>query len=199
MTEIIISFDDDELEDVTALLPDGWEEVDVDTYQRVFSKSFQDLPAIQQTLHIITSLTNLSEDIILALPIDTFKEIVDKVRFIFSEIPNEDIEFITINDENYYLYTDYSQLTTGEIISLDTILESNKNNINKCLSDILCIFLRKKKSNGKFERFSTTFFERKDMFSKLPISQVYHLIIFFLDGGTTFTPNTKDYTEENPN
>jgi len=199
MININIEFDDDELENITATLPESWEEVNVETYQKLFSKSFENLPAIQQTLHILTSLTNLSEDIILALPIDTFKEIVDKVRFIFDEIPNENVEFITINDENYYLYTDYSQLTTGEIISLDTILESNKNNINKCLSDILCIFLRKKKANGKFERFSTLFFERKDIFSQLPISKVYHLIIFFLSGGITSTPNTKDYTEENPN
>jgi hypothetical protein len=125
--------------------------------------------------------------------------LVDKIIFIFSEIPKEEIEFIEINDEKYYLYSDYEKLTTGEIISLDTILESNKNNVNKCLSDILCIFLRKKKENGKLEKFTTTLFERKDMFSKLPINKVYHLIIFFLTTRNISTPNIKDYTEDNPN
>lgn len=199
MTEIIISFDDEELEDVKTTLPESWEEITVELYQKLFSKSFTDLPVIQQTLHIVSSLTNLSEDIILSLPIERFKTIVDKIKYIYEEIPNENVEFITIEDENYYLYTDYSQLTTGEIISLDTILETNKNNINKCLSDILCIFLRKKKPNGKLERFSTLLFERKEMFSKLQITQVYHLIIFFLDGGTTYKPNTKDYMDDNKN
>lgn len=199
MIDINIQFDDEELEDIVATLPESWEEITVEDYQRLFEKDFQSLPAIQQTLHILTSLTKLPEDVVLLLPIDTFKDLVEKIRFIYGEITKDEVEYLTINDENYYLYTDYNQLTTGEIISLDTLMETNKNNINKCLSDILCIFLRKKKDNGKLEKFSTNLFERKDMFKKLPITKVYHLIIFFLDGGNLSTPSIKDYTEENPN
>ena len=199
MIDINIQFDDEELEDIVATLPASWEEITVEDYQRLFEKDFQSLPAIQQTLHILTSLTKLPEDVVLLLPIDTFKDLVEKIRFIYGEITKDEVEYLTINEENYYLYTDYNQLTTGEIISLDTLMETNKNNINKCLSDILCIFLRKKKDNGKMEKFSTTMFERKDMFKKLPITKVYHLIIFFLDGGNLSTPSIRDYTEENPN
>jgi hypothetical protein len=200
MIEINITFeDDDEIGTINAYLPENWEEINVGTFQKVFSKDIMNMTNVEQTLHILTCLTNLSEDLILQLPIDTFKDLVDKIIFIFSEIPKEEIEFIEINDEKYYLYSDYDKLTTGEIISLDTILESNKNNVNKCLSDILCIFLRKKKENGKLEKFTTTLFERKDMFSKLPINKVYHLIIFFLIGRNISTPNIKDYTEDNPN
>jgi len=200
MIEINITFeDDDEIGTINAYLPEKWEEINVETFQKVFSKDIMSMTNVEQTLHILTCLTNLSEDLILQLPIDTFKDLVDKIIFIFSEIPKEEIEFIEINDEKYYLYSDYEKLTTGEIISLDTILESNKNNVNKCLSDILCIFLRKKKENGKLEKFTTTLFERKDMFSKLPINKVYHLIIFFLTTKNISTPNIKDYTEDNPN
>jgi hypothetical protein len=200
MIEINITFeDDDEIGTINAYLPENWEEINVGTFQKVFSKDIMNMTNVEQTLHILTCLTNLSEDLILQLPIDTFKDLVDKIIFIFSEIPKEEIEFIEINDEKYYLYSDYEKLTTGEIISLDTILESNKNNVNKCLSDILCIFLRKKKENGKLEKFTTTLFERKDMFSKLPINKVYHLIIFFLTTKNISTPNIKDYTEDNPN
>lgn len=200
MIEINITFeDDDEIGTINAYLPEKWEEINVETFQKVFSKDIMNMTNVEQTLHILTCLTNLSEDLILQLPIDTFKDLVDKIIFIFSEIPKEEIEFIEINDEKYYLYSDYEKLTTGEIISLDTILESNKNNVNKCLSDILCIFLRKKKENGKLEKFTTTLFERKDMFSKLPINKVYHLIIFFLTTRNISTPNIKDYTEDNPN
>jgi hypothetical protein len=200
MIEINITFeDDDEIGTINAYLPEKWEEINVETFQKVFSKDIMSMTNVEQTLHILTCLTNLSEDLILQLPIDTFKDLVDKIIFIFSEIPKEEIEFIEINDEKYYLYSDYEKLTTGEIISLDTILESNKNNVNKCLSDILCIFLRKKKENGKLEKFTTTLFERKDMFSKLPINKVYHLIIFFLTTRNISTPNIKDYTEDNPN
>ena len=198
MIEYRITIDED-LDDIVAILPESWDEISVDDYQRLFNKDFATLPAIQQTLHIITSLTKLPEDVVLLLPIDEFKSMVEKIRFVYGEIEKVDVEYIEINDEKYYLYTDYSSLTTGEIISLDTLLESNSGNINRCLSDILCLFLRKKKDNGKLEKFSTTLFERKEMFSKLPINQVYHLIIFFLDTKNISKVNTRDYTEENPN
>lgn len=200
MIEINITFEDDEeIGTINAYLPENWDEVNVSMFQNVFSKDIMNMTNIQQTLHILTCLTDLTEDLILQLPIDTFKDLVNRISFILTEIPKEEVEFIEINDEKYYLYSDYEKLTTGEIISLDTILETNKNNVNKCLSDILCIFLRKKKDNGKFEKFTTNLFERKEMFSKLPINQVYHLIVFFLSSKNISTPNIKDYTEDNPN
>ena len=200
MIEINITFEDDEeIGTINAYLPENWDEVNVSMFQNVFSKDIMNMTNIQQTLHILTCLTDLTEDLILQLPIDTFKDLVNRILFILTEIPKEEVEFIEINDEKYYLYSDYEKLTTGEIISLDTILETNKNNVNKCLSDILCIFLRKKKDNGKFEKFTTNLFERKEMFSKLPINQVYHLIVFFLSSKNISTPNIKDYTEDNPN
>jgi hypothetical protein len=50
------------------------------------------------------------------------------------------------------------------------------------MAKLLCIFLRKKKENGKLESFKNSFMEREELFENVMISDVNNLFLFFLDG-----------------
>jgi len=180
MIDIKIDLEEDGV--IEGTLPENWDEVKVSDYEKIFEVDLSELSAVYQYLHIISSLTGIDKEIILQLPLDEFKNLISKIEFINSEVPKDECEFVEINGEKYYMYNNYSSFNAGEIISIDTILTQNKNNFNKCLSDLLCVFLRKKKDNGKYEKFSTLFFERKSEFQTLPLKQVYHLLTFFLSG-----------------
>ena len=72
----------------------------------------------------------------------------------------------------------------GEVISIETLIGSTDNFI-KVMDKLLCVFLRKKKENGKLEIFKNNMMERDVMFRQLPVSQVINIFSFFLDGVTS--------------
>jgi hypothetical protein len=180
MIEINIEIEDEGT--ITGQLPENWDEVLVKHYEKIFEIDLSKLQPMNQYLHIISCLTDISKDVLLQLPIDEFKNLIEKIKYIYSDIPNDNVDFIEYNEQKYYLYDNFSSLNTGEVITIDMILERNENNYNKCLSDLLCLFLRKKKDNGKLEKFNTDMMSRKEDFRNLPIKQVYYLITFFLTG-----------------
>lgn len=128
------------------------------------------------------------------MDIDDFKSLTSQVEFVTTEVPKVEVDYLEVNGDKYYLYTDFNKLTTGEVITLETILESSNFDIHKVMTDLLCLFLRKKDSEGRFEKFTTDMLKRKDMFLELPVSQIYHVFGFFLGGRNTSKNNTKDST-----
>jgi hypothetical protein len=63
------------------------------------------------------------------------------------------------------------------------------------MDKLLCVFLRKKKENGKFETFTPEMMERVNVFNRAPISKVYNVFSFFLDGGVLSANNIQDFLE----
>ena len=68
-----------------------------------------------------------------------------------------------IGEDEYFLQVDFNKFTTGEIITIEMILKKADNNIYQVMSELLCVFLRKK-NGDKFEKFKTKMLERKEIF-----------------------------------
>jgi hypothetical protein len=100
-----------------------------------------------------------------------------------------------LGDDKYYLKKDFSQLTMGEVISIDTIMAEANGNIYKVMDKLLCIFLRKKKENGNLETFKPEFMERRWGFRDIKISKVFNLFSFFLTGNNILQNNTNPSLE----
>ena len=149
----------------------------------------------------MSALTGVKQDIIEMMDIEDFKMLLGKLQFMQEEVKRAEDETIIINGEEYFLYTDFSKYTTGEIITIELLLEQGGNNVIGVMSELLCVFLRKKTAKGKIEKFKTSFMERQWDFNKLPISKIYHIFNFFLDGKNSSINNIKDYmpNQENQN
>jgi hypothetical protein len=102
-----------------------------------------------------------------------------------------------VDGEEYFLYTEFNKYTAGEIISIETILQSVNKEIYKVMPELLCIFLRKKKENGKLEKYKTSFMERRDKFKDIKIDEINHLFTFFQIGRDLSANNTKVSSEAN--
>jgi hypothetical protein len=107
------------------------------------------------------------------------------------------MDYLELGDDKYYLYTEFNKLTTGEVITIETLLESVEFDIHKIMADLLCLFLRKKDSEGKYEKFTTEMLKRKDMFLEVPITKIYHVFSFFSVGGLSSQNSMKASTKNN--
>lgn len=179
--------------------PENWNEVKVIQFINLYRKQNTTNNELMSAVSLISALSDIPEELLLQMDINDFKNLSTKIAFIKDNVEREMVEFIELNGEKYYLYQEFNKLTTGEVITIETILESSEYDIHKVMGDLLCLFLRKKDENGRYEKFSTEFFKRKEMFLQIPIPQIYHIFGFFLNGVSSSESNTKDFISANKN
>jgi hypothetical protein len=194
MIEVKIETDDELL---TYKFPENWDEVTVEKFCNVYKNNYENYTEFESSMILLSTLSGIQRDIIEMMDLDDFKMLLDKLKFIKDEVIKTDVESIKVGEDEYYLHSDFNKFTTGEIITIEMILKKADNNLFKVMSELLCVFLRKKNNNGKLEKFKTSMLERKDIFDNIPVSQIYHIFNFFLAGSDLFNNNTRDYTENN--
>jgi hypothetical protein len=187
---------DDEVKEFN--LPENWDEVTIGDFVKLFSFNREGLTTIELSVKVINILTGIDEELVMMMNITDFEKLVEVFNFTTKELEPVNVESIELEGEMYYLKSDFAKLTMGEVISIETILQSADGNLFKVMDKLLCIFLRKKKENGKLEAFKGEFMDRVNIFHNAPITKVYNIFSFFLTGGNTLEDNTKDYLENPP-
>jgi hypothetical protein len=177
-------------------LPSQWSEVKVKHFSKIYNVDTENLTIIEQLVKTINIFCEIDEEDLYQMTPQDFNKISEQLKFLNSEVETEQVEYLEcIDGEKYWLKKDFDNLTMGEIISIDTIMSQCDNNLSKALDKLLCIFLRKKKENGNLETFKNSFMGRIDVFNELPISKVYNLFIFFLNGGISSEINIPQSSE----
>ena len=171
---------DGELKNFT--IPEKWSEVSVWQTMQLYSLESEEHNSIEKIVKIVNILTGVDEEMLYQMTQDQFMELTNTINFTNDEIKGELKDCIKIGAEEYYIKKDFDKLTLGEIISIDTIMQNNNNNLSKSMTELLCIFLRKKNANGKLESFKSDFMEREETFRDIPITDINNLFLFFLDG-----------------
>jgi hypothetical protein len=188
-----------ELEEETKeyFIPENWGEIKVSQFAGIIEAQDTDkLSGIEKAIKVMKTVTDIDEDIIYQLSIDDFNKIVEVLDFTNTPIESENKESIIVDGEEYFLKKDFDKLLLGEIISIELIMEKTEGNIFKSIEELLCIFLRKKKENGKLETFKSEMMLRATKFKEISITDIYQLMLFFLNGVDLSKNNTKDSLEK---
>ncbi len=170
--------------------PNSWNEITIDKYKKLYSIPQAEDNNLMYSFDLLNAISGIEKDILYLMAIEDFKSLIDQLKFIYTPVESTQVEYVEVNGEKYYLHTDYSKYTAGEIISIDTILKKYNQNYVLCIDELLCIFLRKK-VDDKIEKFTTDLFKRRELFSTIPISDVNNVFVFFLTGNNLSTNNTK--------
>jgi hypothetical protein len=173
-------------------IPTNWDDVTVGQFCELFSFNREGKNELEISIQIISIFTKIPEDDIYMLSPEQFSEISKLIDFTSKEIDTELTDYVEIDNNKYYVKKDFSSLTMGEIISIETIMSQGENGLLSVMDKLLCIFLRKKKDNGNLEAFKNNFMERADTFKNIPISGVYKIFGFFSDGEISLVDNTKE-------
>ena len=176
--------------------PDSWEEVTVKQFCDIYTHNFDNYNEFESSIVLLSIISGIEREIIEMMDVDDFKMLLDKLKFIKEDVKKVETDSIKIGEDEYFLQMDFDRFTTGEIITIEMILEKANNNLFKVISELLCVFLRKKTDSGRLEKFKTTMLQRKTMFESVKIAEIYHIFGFFLTGKNSLTNNMTDYTEK---
>lgn len=187
MIEINIETDDDLK---SYQFPTDWSEVTVEQLKKLYDIDKEVHTGMFYSFEVLHVLTQIDRDTIEQIDYDNFTELIKNLKFIYEPIEDKKSESVIVDGEEYFLHTEFNKYTAGEIISIETILQSSSHDIVKVMPELLCIFLRKKKDNGKLEKYKTSFMNRIDKFKTIKIDEINHIFSFFLTGRNLSPNNT---------
>lgn len=183
MIEIKLQIDNNEVKEYH--FPSSWDEVTVEQFGNIYSIDTTIHTGMFYSFELIHQLSGIDKDVIEQIDYQDYKELVKSLEFVYKPVEELKKQSITIEGEEYFLCTEFNNYTAGEVISLETILQSAGGDVKKVMGKLLCIFLRKKNENGELEKFNTRFMLREEMFKKIMISEINHIFNFFFLGATS--------------
>lgn len=184
---------DDEIKEYN--IPENWNDVTVSTYVKLLNLKTEGLNRFQQDAVVIGALCGMEDEDFYMIPEDEYYKIMKSVEFIKNEeIDMEPKDSVFIGTDEYFIKKDFDRLNQGEVISIQVITEKYEGRYDLAMVDLLPLFIRKKKENGKLETYKPSIAEeRKQMLGdNISIADVYKLFFCFSDGKTSSISNIKD-------
>jgi len=178
-------------------LPSNWSEVSLDCLMKlnnIKEKTFTS--DIEQSIAIIESVSDMTEEIILDLPISDLRTISDLFDWV-AVLPNDDVidPYIMIDDIKY-LPVNIQTISSGEFISLEVF---QKGDVNNNLHLIAAILIRPE-VDGKIEKLKDIFDiqNRAELFKeKLMVGDYWPIVqSFFYGAASSSSINTQDSSDQ---
>jgi len=180
-------------------MPEKWEEVNVEQFCQIMEiqERVKDLTKISSAVELISAITKIPKNIIWLMTPEDFAKLTNALAFVNTEIEAPLKKSIMIDDEEYFVKSNFEELTMGEIITIEQLVEQTNNNLFKTMDKLLTIFLRKKKASGKLESFDINFIaDRSEKFRMISVVDIYQLFFSFSDGKILSPNNMKESSEE---
>lgn len=171
-------------------VPEKWDDVTLKTFselERYYADTDKEFD-LREAIHI---MIGKDIDYVNSLPINIAEKIMDKMSFLQTEpAKQEPSNKIEIDGETYEVNI-MNKMKTGEFVSTDTIIKSDKYNY----ASILAVICRKQGEvyDSKFE--AELFEERVKMFENTPITKVMPVLSFFLNSYVTLATLSLMYSE----
>lgn len=163
--------------------PSEWSEVTVKQY-RELQELNSEYNSLRNRVAIVAIMLGIGDDLIYQFSPEDFNKIeADLIWFLEPMQIEDDVEYIELNEEKYYLYQDFKAYGVGEMISIELLIEKSKGNLLAVYNELLCIFLRKKDENGKYEKFTNSMMSRASLFDNVPIGKINSMMVFFSNIG----------------
>ncbi len=173
-------------------LPESWSEVTVGQWSEVIkANSNTGATVFERIVVLLGVLVNIEPEKAWGIDIADFDQIDKAFKFLSKPPGLKKVTSIKVGGDRYYVKQDYNKHTLGEIASLTMIEKDSGGDIEKAIPEMLCVFLRKKKENGKLESFKVEHMERAEIFRSVKVADANRLFLFFLNGKSKSATTTK--------
>ena len=164
------------------IVPTQWSEVTVLQFQQITLLDSNATPT-ERSRDIISILCDVNAN---DLTVESFNEIQSMLGFMNEDLPKARFSEFKVDGVTYEWIKSLNEITNGEQISIEQTIENEELNYFQSFDLIMAVLLTEK--GGKFD--ATKINEKRDFYSSFPIDKVYGMILFFLSGGTLYSPNT---------
>ncbi len=165
-------------------IPQSWDEVSLQKFGALQLLNVDDYQSnILYMVDVISLLADVDKDVVSGINLGNLNILSEEMSFLQTPIKKEKKETIIIDGITYKWKGDLNSLTLGELISIETVIDLEELSYQMSYDVICAVLLRKVDKDGNLEEFNAeTFNEQRELFSKLPVTDVNGMILFFLRG-----------------
>jgi len=172
-------------------VPTSWNDVTIGQYIKIskLKKPEKDYTELKYLIDLILILCpNLSKEVLENITEEKLVEITGDWNWMVNLPIDNVVKEFKIGDDKYIYDREVDKLSLGEMVSYETLIDSEEMTQNDALSLVLAIVLRKE-IDGVIEDFNADeIYNRIKLFEdNISIEQAYGLIFFFLIGEKTST------------
>ena len=163
------------------LIPTSWNDVTLKEFIALSKMDHESYSSpVEYYIHVLRLFGNEDlEDIFDYIKTSDLENIVGQMSFMNTEPEKLDNRSVEINDEMFFLCDNLNELTVGEYISIESLIEQGDSNPAESIPIILSVILRPK--NEVFD--SNKCAERIEYFKEnLSIASVMGMSVFFSNG-----------------
>ena len=182
-------------EQIKITIPQGWDEVTIERFQML--QTLKDVKEYESQLtymiDVISILADVDVSYISGINMENLNLIANDMGWLQEDIKSDKKEVITVDGVEYKWKGKFNELTVGEMISIEQVIDLEELSYNMSFDVIMAILLRKIKEDGTLEEFDAKSFEvMREKFSKLMITEIYGMIVFFSLGVKSFMSNIQE-------
>lgn len=177
-------------------VPESWSEVSINKWrslislQRHIKEDMSDSDKLHIQLSIISCLTDIPYDVLIKLPGDNYKTIIDLIKFYYTDSLDTELTNSIMVDDKEYKLIPFNELTLGDRANIDIIRDTDT--IENRIGRLMAILYR---YEGEGTLGGKELDEKELLFNeKLSINDVYATSVFFLSLLATYTRHTQFYT-----
>lgn len=177
-------------------VPTSWNDVTLGQYIKIskMGKPEKEYTELKYLIDLILILCpNLTRDVLENITEEKLLEITGDWQWMTTLPTDNIVKEFNIGSEKYIYDKEVEKLTLGEMVSYETLVDSDEMTQSDTLSLVLAIILRKE-IDGVVEDFNPDeIYNRIKLFEdNISIEQAYGLVFFFLIGGKTSTSYLED-------
>ena len=169
----------------TIKIPTTWGDITVDEYQQLASLDTNQNQS-KRLRDILSIVTNVNPN---DIDKGSLVELQNHLGFMNEEIPTERYDSVMLDGKLYEWRKSLNAITLGEQISIEQIMETEELSFADSFDLIMAVLLIEEGTEFDSNKIE----ENRLKFLKLPITDVYGMILFFLSGGRMSSDNTKVY------
>jgi len=188
------------IEDQSFVLAESWSEITFSQYITIINITKDE--HLNETLKAVKIISYISdkpeacEKSLLNISREDFESLAEHFEWTNRKIEEDSVkkEFLEIDGKQYKIKSDYNKLTLGEMISVETLIEHNK---NMDPFEIIFGILLREVVDGKEKEFNEDdfFYVISKLQDKVMLLDVYNCISFFLSGvQKSTTPISKAFS-----
>lgn len=170
-------------------LPSNWDEVKIYQFQDIKKLDYTELGKLKYIIKLVQIFTGLPEEVIINSNAKALEQIYEVINFIYKvPLTNKMTDKFTIGDDIYTL-KEFNELTTGERISLEVLLEGE---VDDVFPEIMSILFRRNDETFDISKMDSI---ADDIATEVGIGQLYGTLLFFCEVEKTFLNNIHTYSE----
>jgi hypothetical protein len=182
-----------EIDEAIFNLPSDWSDVSLNGLMKLNLLQKQSFKSnIDQTTSLLVAMTDMTEDVILSLPMDDFKQLAILLEWASKMPSDENPQSVIIIDEIEYSPIDIQTMSAGEFISLEVF--QNAENPEENFHYVAAVLIRPL-IDGKIEKLKdmADIQKRADLFKEKLMVGLYWPVVqsFFAGAASSSLTNTQ--------